>query len=359
MKKMLSIILTIILVAAFLVVMAVSCSAPSEKAVPAPETCNVPMVTVPGNITFYILFSDTATLSQSCQLADAEVSWPLWRKVYIWATGDTNMDGAIGAGETAKNYTFGHPGQNGDGDTLETEAPVTRVSWRDAIVWCNALTEYYNLINGTTLDCVYYTDAAYTQPLRVSTASTTVTWEEGVGPNDGTQDDPYIKTTALGFRLPTNTEWVLAFRFIEDEDNSNDILDAGEYYPNDAVSGSDVPWNDNDMLPIGITFGKYMTDLYAVYGKYWAPGSGWADTDVEEPASIRSKAPNALGIYDMSGNVSEYVFEWYADNPGVKRMARGGGWTSQMDGLIVSTMVIPDPYAITASRGLRVARNAQ
>lgn len=55
---------------------------------------------------------------------------------------------------------------------------------------------------------------------------------------------------------------------------------------------------------------------------------------------VGTKAPNGLGIYDMSGNISEWVEDWHEDgyyarsaqeNPhgpsgGAHRMNRGGGW---------------------------------
>ncbi|MDR0515649.1 MAG: formylglycine-generating enzyme family protein [Fibromonadaceae bacterium] len=53
---------------------------------------------------------------------------------------------------------------------------------------------------------------------------------------------------------------------------------------------------------------------------------------------VGTKKPNELGIYDMSGNVSEWVWDWYGEyssapqvNPkgpsgGEKRIIRGGSW---------------------------------
>jgi hypothetical protein len=86
--------------------------------------------------------------------------------------------------------------------------------------------------------------------------------------------------TGRNYRLPTEAEWVYAAR--EGKNNS-------EY----LYSGSDD------------------VDAVAWY-------SGWATM-----RPVGQKLPNALGIYDMSGNVAEWCQDWY-DKSYKKRALRGG-----------------------------------
>jgi len=103
------------------------------------------------------------TINTPFEIAETLTTYELWSAVYNWAT--------------CNGYTFANTGQNGsdqNGNALNADVsiqyPVAMVNWRDAIVWCNALTEYYNSYCGTNpaLGCVYYTDANYTTPLRNS-----------------------------------------------------------------------------------------------------------------------------------------------------------------------------------------------
>ena len=88
---------------------------------------------------------------------------------------------------------------------------------------------------------------------------------------------------------------------------------------------------------------------------------------------VGQKKPNSLGLYDMSGNVWEWVFDCYGDkyyanspkdNPqglssGTSRVLRGGGWSDGPQGVRVANRNRGNPVLRINDVGFRIAVSGQ
>lgn len=170
--------------------------------------------------------------------------------------------------------------------------PAYYVNWYDAVLFCNARSK------SAGFDTVY--------------SYNSITGTPG---NNCILSNVGIKYDAIGFRLPTESEWEYACR---------------------AGNTSDFYWGKN--------FGSYPLDnadtaqinTYSV----WLGNS--QNRERNNPAygtqRVASKLPNSLGLYDMNGNVWEWCNDWwgrYETNPvedhvgrldGSSRIIRGGSW---------------------------------
>ncbi|MEI6092373.1 MAG: SUMF1/EgtB/PvdO family nonheme iron enzyme [bacterium] len=270
------------------------------------------MAYIPGGLSFPIKDNDsgTSTVANAYWIGETELTYELWYKVRVWAMSN-GYNFAYAGNESAAS-------QEGAAPTAAKDNPVQRINWRDIMIFTNALTEWYNATAKTNYTCAYYADAAYTTPLRTATTSFTIT-----NTTLGSQDAPYIKTDASGFRLLTNDEWELAARY---KDGTN-------WTPGSYASGASADYNN-----------EAATEAVAWYNTN-------ASNDVH---AVKSKLPNALGLYDMSGNVGE----WTINSTDSYRVWRGGGWVDRALIMQLSLQVSSNPAYTSPSTGFRLARTA-
>ena len=300
------------------------------------------MAFVPGGITFPSddgaggpnYDDSTATVTEAYWIGETEVTYELWSKVYTWAT---HADRGVNV------YTFANPGTQGKDGSQTDLHPVTTVNWRDVMVFYNAITEWYNAQNGTSYTCAYYTDPDYTTPIRDSSDGI---YDSSVNLTDGGFDKPYIKAltngnfdmvncTATGFRLLTSMEYELAARYITD-DGDNVLDQPGEYYPGDYASGATADYTN-------------ATETQAV--------AWYVDNSGDSTHEVKGLTANALGLYDMCGNVAEWCFDWVI--VGSTRVNRGGSYNGGASSQRVGFVYIIAPYIEYRNVGFRLARTVE
>ena len=208
----------------------------------------------------------------------------------------------------------------GDGDNY----PAYYVSWYDALVYCNKR----SIAEGLT-PCYSINDS--TDPKD---------WGEIPSESDDSSctiwDAVKCDWNANGYRLPTEAEWEYAARA---GDNTVDSL---------TYSGT------SDVNKLGD------------YAWYY-------DNSNSTTHEVGTKLPNAFGLYDMSGNVYEWCWNWRtysydteaeggSDPTGTSsdssRVGRGGGWSKSSNGCSVSFRYHDFPYYCDGNLGFRVVRQA-
>lgn len=148
--------------------------------------------------------------------------------------------------------------------------------------------------------------------------------------------------TGINYRLPTEAEWEYAAREGGKKIKFNGLLNESDLstYANFCDINCETGWKAKNQ-----------------------------DDGYKNTAPVKTYKPNSLGLYDMSGNVWEWVSDLYGhsyysnsprNNPkgpagGTLRVFRGGGWLDESRGLRASNRASVEPDGSYGLLGFRLA----
>lgn len=235
------------------------------------------------------------------------VTKALWNEVANWAS--TN-----GYDITASN-----------GLGKSTNHPVQMVTWYECVKWCNARSQ----MNGLT--------PCYTS--------------SGIPYTTGSDSNVVCNWSANGFRLPTEAEWEKAAR--------------------GGLANHRFSWGDSENIQHAR--GNYNSNASLAYDT--SPTSGFHPTfnDGIPPytSPVGYFAANGFGLYDMTGNVWAWCWDWYdasyfttspTSDPrgasiGTYRTMRGGNWYDWAHAARVAFRGYDFPTYESDKNGFRCARS--
>ncbi|MCP4882617.1 MAG: gliding motility lipoprotein GldJ [Flavobacteriales bacterium] len=242
-----------------------------------------------------------------------------YRKIYQAALPDTLVwRNTLGFNELLTENYLRHPAY--------AEYPVVGVSWRQASEYCKWRTDRVNekilidkgvlhtLFDMDSLDVEganrFDTETYLTNPNLLFDGDSSIYYK---GIRDFSKKDKkpqgsftgrHVKTSdgilAQRFRLPTEAEWEYAAKAEIENREYNSIRGRKKY-----------SWNGHSTREESRRYkGDQLANFKQGKGDY-SGLAGWSNDGADITMKIKSYKPNAFGLYDMSGNVAEWVADVY------------------------------------------------